>query len=72
MCKACKHFVSDDQFNEILTCNCMEGNVFDPEDLKRGVDALRKFKVVDPKRSHVKKAANFGGSSKKKKGGGRK
>ena len=81
MCKDCPHFVKDDQFNSVLTCNYQEKqehqekNVFDSADLRKSVKELQEYGVnaesilKESARSAArkKKAAKPGG--RKKKGG---
>lgn len=81
MCKDCPHFVKDDQFNSVLTCNYQEKqehqekNVFDAADLRKSVKELQEYDVKAEsilKKSarsaaRKKKAARTGG--RKKKGG---
>lgn len=51
MCKDCPHFVKDDQFNSVLTCNYQEKqehqekNVFDAADLRKSVKELQEYGV---------------------------
>ena len=51
MCKDCPHFVKDDQFNSVLTCNYQEKqdqqekNVFDAADLRKYVKELQEYGV---------------------------
>lgn len=81
MCKDCPHFVKDDQFNSVLTCNYQEKqdqqekNVFDAADLRKYVKELQEYGVKAEsilKKSarstaRKKKAAKHG--DRKKKGG---
>ena len=80
-CKDCPHFVKDDQFNSVLTCNYQEKqdqqekNVFDAADLRKYVKELQEYGVKSEsilKKSarstaRKKKAAKHG--DRKKKGG---
>lgn len=59
MCKDFPHFVKDDQFNSVLTCNYQEKqehqekehqekNVFDAADLRKSVKELQEYGVKEP------------------------
>ena len=70
MCKDCPHFVKDDQFNSVLTCNYQEKeqqekNVFDAADLRKSVKELQEYGVKAE--SILKKSARS--AARKKKGG---
>ena len=71
MCKDCPHFVEDDQFNSVLTCNYQEKqehqekNVFDAADLRKSVKELQEYGVKAE--SILKKSARS--AARKKKGG---
>nr|WP_294872841.1 hypothetical protein [Prevotella sp.] len=77
MCKDCPHFVEDDQFNSVLTCNYQEKqehqekNVFDAADLRKSVKELQEYGVKAE--SILKKSARSAARKKKAaKPGGRK
>lgn len=82
MCKNCPHFVKDDQFNSVLTCNYQEKqeqqekeqqekNVFDAADLRKSVKELQEYGVKAE--SILKKSARSAARKKKAaKPGGRK
>lgn len=76
MCKDCPHFVKDDQFNSVLTCNYQEKeqqekNVFDAADLRKSVKELQEYGVKAE--SILKKSARSAARKKKAaKPGGRK
>lgn len=76
-CKDCPHFVKDDQFNSVLTCNYQEKqehqekNVFDAADLRKSVKELQEYGVKAE--SILKKSARSAARKKKAaKPGGRK
>lgn len=77
MCKDCPHFVKDDQFNSVLTCNYQEKqehqekNVFDAADLRKSVKELQEYGVKAE--SILKESARSAARKKKAaKPGGRK
>ena len=83
MCKDCPHFVKDDQFNSVLTCNYQEKqdqqekNVFDAADLRKYVKELQEYGVKaesilkkSSRSAAIKKKAEKPGGRKKKGGAG--
>lgn len=68
MCKDCPHFVKDDQFNSVLTCNYQEKQEQQEKELQEyGVKAESILKKSARSAARKKKAAKPGG--RKKKGG---
>lgn len=68
MCKDCPHFVEDDQFNSVLTCNYQEKQEQQEKELQEyGVKAESILKKSARSAARKKKAAKPGG--RKKKGG---